>query len=171
MAAERPLTLPPDVSGVHRLELDAGGRKPYAGDVEVPRGQELGVHGRLSFKPARSTAVVSGALAVGAFVGSVLLFRQAAQPVTPSPGSQPGSATLAPTLYRVGGGLAIGVGALLSASTVYSIVSDPTPPSGVKLDKPKELDESDLDSPVVPGRRGRVFGDEARASERSSCAL
>ena len=158
-------------AGSHRVELDAVGRKLWAGDVDVPRGQELGLHGRLSVKPARSGAVVTGALTVGAIVGGVALFRQAAQPsasMTGSvgPGSSTGGApTGAPTWLRVGGVVSFGLGALLGVSTVYSLVSDPTPPSNVKLDKPKELDDSELDvvpSSGVPGSRGRVFGSDAR---------
>lgn len=161
-------------SGPHKLSLEASGRKPYAGDVEVPRGQELGVHGRLSYKPARGTAVVSGALAVGAVIGGVVLFKQAAAPAEPSPASSTGSAsTSASTWYRVGGVASFGVGALLGASTIYSLVTDPTPPSTIRLDKAKDLDESELDTGggYVPGRRGRVLGDEARASTRSCGAL
>lgn len=161
-------------AGPHKVELDAAGRKTWTGDVEVPRGQALGVHGRLSLKPARGGAVVTGALAVGAIVGGVALFKQATQLPASTPSSGPvgpsssngGAPTGAPTWLRVGGGVAFGLGALLGASTVYSLVSDPTPPSNVKLDKPKELDESELDvvpSGGVPGSRGRVFGADARA--------
>lgn len=156
-------------SGSHKLELSAGGRKTYLGDVEVPRGQELSVHGRLSFAPARSSAVVSGALAVGAIVGGVVLFKQAAAPQdTASLGTAGNAPSSAPTWFRVGGAVSFGVGALLGASTVYSIVNDPTPPSTLRTDKPKDLDESDLDVPggYVPGPRGRVLGDEARAEPR-----
>lgn len=152
-------------SGTHKLELSAKGRKPFSGDVEVPRGQELGVHGRLSFAPERRTAVVSGALAVGAIVGGVALFKQAATP--PAPGVDgTSSAGNKATWFRVGGVASFGVGALLGASTVYALVSDPSPPSAIKLDKPKDLDESDLDPSggFVPGRRGRILGDEARAA-------
>ncbi|MFT3765561.1 MAG: PEGA domain-containing protein [Minicystis sp.] len=159
-------------SGPHKLELEASGRKTYAGEIEVPRGQELGVHGRLSYKPARSTTVVSGALTVGAIVGGIALFKQAASPQEPSMGSPPGNApTGASTWLRVGGAASFGVGALLGASTVYSIVTDPTPPSTVRLDKPKDLDESELDVPggFVPGARGRVLGDDARANNTRQC--
>ncbi|APR87690.1 TonB-dependent receptor [Minicystis rosea] len=157
-------------SGAHKLELEANGRKTYAGDIEVPRGQELAVHGRLSYKPARSSTVVSGALAVGAIVGGIALLRQAGMPAEPTAGSPPGNApTNAATWLRVGGGASFAVAALLGASTVYSIVKDPTPPSTVKLDKPKDLDDSELDVPAggfVPGVRGRVLGDDARATSR-----
>jgi hypothetical protein len=157
-------------SGPHKVELEAVGRKVWAGDVDVPRGQELGVHGRLSVKPARSGAVVTGALAVGAIIGGVALFKQAALPsasTTGTPGSPTGGApTNAPTWLRVGGAVSFGLSALFGASTVYALVSDPTPPSNVKLDKPKELDDAELDtvpSGGVPGARGRVFGTDARA--------
>lgn len=161
-------------SGPHRLELEAPDRKTFAGDVEVPRGQEIAVHGRLSFKPSRGTAVVSGALAVGAVVGGVALFKQASVASEPGASAAPGNApTGAPTWLRVGGVISFGVGALLGASTVYSIVSDPTPPSTLKLDKPKDLDESDVDAnqgSAVPGPRGRIFGD-ARVNERRCGAM
>lgn len=151
-------------AGAHQLEIDGPDRKTYLGKIEVPRGQELGVHGRLAYKPARSTTVVSGALAVGAIIGGVALFKQASAPEAPAaPGSAP---TDAATWLRVGGVASFGLGALLSATTVYSIVVDSSPPSTVKLDKPRDLDESELDtvpSGPVPGPRGRVFGAEARA--------
>jgi tetratricopeptide (TPR) repeat protein len=151
-------------SGPHKVELEASGRKTYSGTIEVPRGQRLGVHGRLAYKPARSTTVVSGALAVGAIIGGVALFKQAA---TPEASAAPGSApTGAATWLRVGGVASFGVGALLSASTIYSLAVDNSPPSTVRLDKPKDLDDSELDKAPggpVPGPRGRMFKDEARA--------
>ena len=147
--------------GVHRLELEAPGRKTYAGDVDVPRGQELGVHGRFTFKPARSTSIATGALSVGAVVGGIALLRQADQPQpAPAPGMAPSNT---PTYYRVGGGIALGVGALLGAATVYSIVRDPTPPSRVQLDKPRDLVEDDAEPAPATGPRERIFGAEAAA--------
>jgi PEGA domain len=156
--------------GNHRLELEADGRKTYAGDVEVPRGQELGVHGRLSFRPPRSSAVATGALAVGAVVGGVALFRQAGQPPPPSvPGMTSTAAT--PTYLRIGGVVSFGVGALLGFSTVYAVASDPTPPSRVQLDKPRDLADDDGE-PVPPaGSDGRIFGAEAAAEPRGCRAL
>jgi hypothetical protein len=148
--------------GKHLLELESDGRKTYSGDVEVPRGQELGVHGRLSFKPPRSSAVATGALAVGAVVGGIALFHQAAQPEAPPPlGMAPSNA---PTYFRVGGAVSFGVAALLGFSTVYSLFSDPTPPSRVQLDKPRDF-EDDEGEPAAPraGPRGRIFGAEASA--------
>jgi hypothetical protein len=149
--------------GKHRLELEADGRKTYSGDVEVPRGQELAVHGRLSFRPARSSAVATGALAVGAVVGGIALFHQAAQPQPPPPlGMAPSNV---PTYFRVGGAVSFGVGALLGFSTVYSLVSDPTPPSRVQLDRPRDFEENDGEQPAAPSVRphGRIFGAEAAA--------
>jgi hypothetical protein len=152
--------------GVHRLELEASGRKTFSGDVEVPRGQELGVHGRLSFKPARSTTIATGALAVGAVVGGIVLFRNASQPQPPpAPGMAPSNA---PTYFRVGGVVSLGVGALLGFSTVYSIVTDPTPPSRVQLDKPKDLIEDDAEPASPNGPRRRIFGAET-AAKRPDC--
>jgi tetratricopeptide (TPR) repeat protein len=153
--------------GKHRLSIEAPGRKAYVGEIEVPRGQELGVHGRLSFKPARSTSVITGALAVGAVVGGVALLKQAAAPQAVTPDSPPGNAPSgAPTWLRVGSGISFGVGAILGASTIYSIVVDPTPPSTVRLDKPKDLDDAELDVQTggfIPGPRGRILGNDARA--------
>ena len=150
-------------SGPHRLELSADGRKTFAGDVEVPRGQELGVHGRLSYKPARANAIATGALTVGAIVGGVALFQQAGQAqAAPAPGMAPSGA---PTYLRVGGGISFGVGALLGFGTVYALVHDPTPPSRVQLDKPRDFGEDDDPAPEVApgGARGRIFGTEAAA--------
>ncbi|MEO7328614.1 MAG: PEGA domain-containing protein, partial [Minicystis sp.] len=62
-------------SGPHKVELDASGRKTFSGTVEVPRGQEVAVHGRLSYSPPRRDAVLSGALAVGAAVGGIFLLQ------------------------------------------------------------------------------------------------
>jgi hypothetical protein len=147
--------------GRHRVELLAEGRKTWAGDVEVPRGQEIGVHGRVSFQPPRSSATATGALAVGAVVGGIALFRQAGEPQTVAPGMAPSNA---PTYYRAGGVVAFGVGALLGFSTVYSLVSDPTPPSRIVVDKPADLTADDTEPAPPAGARGRVFGAEAAAS-------
>jgi len=156
-------------AGSHRLELEANGRKKtYAGDIDVPRGQELGVHGRLSFKPARSSAVVSGALTVGAIVGSVAFFKQQPAADTTMNGTL-ATSTAAPssaTLFKVGGALSLGAAALLGFSTVYSVVSDPTPPSRVLLDKVRELDDDEADAQPLGPAKGprRIFGTEARAT-------
>ena len=170
-----PLGEPVDIrldAGPHKVDLEAPGRKTYSGTIEVPRGQRLGVHGRLAYKPTRSTTVVSGALAVGAIVGGVALIKQAGTPeATAAPGAAP---TGASTWLRVGGVAAFGVGALLGASTIYSLVVDNSPPSTVRLDKPKDLDESELDvapGGPAPGPRGRVFGDEARRRDRRCNAM
>jgi hypothetical protein len=153
--------------GVHRLELEAPGRKTFAGDVDVPRGQELGVHGRFVFKPARSASIATGALSVGAIVGGIALVRQASQPQpAPAPGATPSDA---PTYYRVGSGVAFGVGALLGAATIYSLVTDPTPPSRIQLDKPQDLGDDDTEPGSAPGPRERIFRPEV-AAERSRCA-
>lgn len=149
-------------SGKHKIELEASGRKTYTGDIEVPAGQEQGVHGRLSEKPARSAAIATGTLTVGGVVGGIALFKQAAQPVdmtgsTTQVGSSPSNS---PTYLRIGGVISFGVSALFAATTVYALVSDPTPPSRLTLDKPKDLDEDeDASGAVPPG--GRIFGDEA----------
>jgi len=156
--------------GSHRLELEADGRKTYAGDVDVPRGQELGVHGRLSFKPPRGSAVATGALAVGAVVGGVVLFRQAGQPPPPpAPGMAPASTS---TYLRIGGVASFGVGGLLGFSTVYALAADPTPPSRVQLDKPRDLVEDDGEpAPPAAGPGGRIFGAEASAEPHACRAL
>jgi hypothetical protein len=121
----------------------------------------LGVHGRLSFKPPRSSAVATGALAVGAVVGGIALFRQAGQPQTTALGMAPSNA---PTYFRVGGAVSFGVGALLGFSTVYALVTDPTPPSRVQLDKPRDFEEDDRE-PASPsaGPRAGIFGADASA--------
>ncbi len=131
--------------GKHQLTLEAEGRKPYTGDVDVPRGQELGVHGRLSYRPSRASVVATGALTVGAIVGGIALFQQAAQrQPPPTPGT---SSPSTPTYLRVGGGISFGLSGLLGFSTVYAIVRDPTPASRVQIDKPRDLDE---DEPAPP---------------------
>jgi PEGA domain len=146
-------------AGKHRIELEAGGRKTYAGDVEVPRGQRLGVHGLLSYKPERGSAVVTGALTVGAIVGGVALFKQ--QPA-PSPSTPTGTTpTSVAPWFKVGGAVSLGLAALLGFSTVYVLVTDSKPPSRVRLDKVKDLDEDELDTPpagATPGPRERLFG-------------
>jgi len=143
--------------GKHQLALEADGRKPYTGEIEVPRGQELGVHGRLSYRPSRTSPIATGALTVGAVVGGIALFQMAAQRQTPMPGMAPASSS---TYLRVGGGVSFGLSGLLGFATVYAIVHDPAPPSRVQLDKPRDLDE-DVPAPPPDAPR-RVFGVEAR---------
>src|SRR5262249_6960011 len=94
----------------------------------------------------------------------IALFKQAAQPVdmtgsTTQVGAAPSNS---PTYLRVGGVVSFGVSALLAATTVYALASDPTPPSRVVLDKPKDLDDDENGEGGSPdGSRGRSFGDEA----------
>ena len=119
------------------------------------------MHGRFTFKPARSTWIATGALAVGAVVGGIALLRQASQPQPPPVlGMAPSDS---PTYYRVGSGIAFGVGALLGAATVYGVVRDPTPPSRVQLDKPKDLGDDDAEPAPAAGPRERIFGADAAA--------
>jgi hypothetical protein len=149
-------------AGKHRIELEAGGRKTYAGDVEVPRGQRLGVHGLLSYKPERGSAVVTGALTVGAIVGGVALFKQSGQASTPTSTTPTGmTPTSVAPWFKVGGAVSLGLAGLLGFSTVYVLATDSKPPSRVRLDKVKDLDEDELDTPppgAAPGPRERLFG-------------
>ncbi len=152
--------------GKHQITLEAEGRKTYTGDLEVPHGQDLGVHGRLSYKPSRSGAVATGALTVGAIVGGIVLFQQASQAQPPpAPGM---SSASTPTYLRIGGGVSFGASALFAFSTVYAILHDPTPPSRVLLDKPRELDETEIDPPSPAGPSRRIFGVEA-AADHAQC--
>ncbi len=132
-------------SGPHKVELDAPGRKPFIGTVEVPRGQEVSVHGRLSYSPPRRDAVLSGALTVGAAVGGVFLLQQPThrfvKDFTSPIGLRAVDASNQPWL-KVGGGVALGLSALLAGATVYSLVHDPNPPSQLKRDEPQEFEGS-----------------------------
>ncbi len=155
-------------AGKHRVELEAKGRKTWAGDVEVPRGQRLGVHGLLSYKPERGSAVVTGALTVGAIVGGIALFKQSGQQPAPTASTPTGmTPTGVAPWFKVGGAVSLGLAGLLGFSTVYVLATDATPPSRVRLDKPKDLEEGELDAPApAPGPRGRLFGSiEAPPSE------
>ena len=130
-------------AGPHQVELDASGRKTFAGEVIVPRGQEVAVHGRLAFKPPRSNAVLSGTLAVGAGVGAVVLFRQPSYELREGL-DFPGLPRVAPTgtqpWFRVGGFVSLGVSGLLVLATGYSLINDPNPPSNAQIDRPREID-------------------------------
>ena len=130
-------------AGPHVVELDAGGRKTFTGEVIVPRGQEIAVHGRLAFSPPRSNAVLSGTLAVGAAVGAVVLFRQPSYELREGL-DFPGLPRVAPTgtqpWFRVGGFVSLGVSGLLVLATGYSLINDPNPPSNAQIEKPRELD-------------------------------
>ena len=149
-------------AGKHRVELEADGRKTYAGDVEVPRGRRLGVHGLLSYKPERGSAVVTGALTVGAIVGGVALFKQSAQTPSPTASTPTGmTPTNVGPWFKVGGAVSLGLAGLLGFSTVYVLATDKKPPSRVRLDKPKDLEEDELDTPppgAPPVPSGRLFG-------------
>jgi tetratricopeptide (TPR) repeat protein len=135
-------------AGRHKVELDAGGHKAFTGDVEVPPGQEIAVHGRLALSPPRLNALASGALAVGAGVGAAALFRQPSYelrgfdfggvPRYGPTGTQP--------WLKIGGGVAVGVSGLLVLATGYSLLHDPYPASRVQVDAPREFG-----SPAEPG--------------------
>ena len=130
-------------AGAHTVELDASGRKTFTGEVVVPRGQEVAVHGRLAFKPPRSNAVLSGALAVGAGVGAVVLFRQPSYELREGL-DFPGLPRVAPTgtqpWFRVGGFVSLGVSGLLVLATGYSLINDPNPASNAQIERPRDLD-------------------------------
>jgi hypothetical protein len=149
-------------AGQHKLELEAGGRKTYTGYLDVPRGQRLGVHGLLSYKPERGSAVVTGALTVGAIVGGVALLKQSAAEPAPTSSTPTGMTPSGVTpWFKVGGAISLGLAALLGFSTVYVLATDNKPPSRVRLDKPKDLEEDELETPppgATPGPQGRLFG-------------
>ncbi len=130
-------------AGPHKIELDASGRKTFSGEVIVPRGQEVAVHGRLAFTPPRSNAVLSGTLAVGAAVGAAVLFRQPSYELYEGL-DFPGLPRFGPTgtqpWFKVGGFVSLGVSGLLVLATGYSLINDPNPPSRAQIDKPREID-------------------------------
>jgi hypothetical protein len=139
-------------AGPHTVELDASGRKTFTGDVVVPRGQEVALHGRLAFKPPRSNAVLSGALAVGAGVGAVVLFRQPSYELREGL-DFPGLPRVAPTgtqpWFRVGGFVSLGVSGLLVLATGYSLINDPNPPSNAQIERPRDLDAPPSSRPAL----------------------
>jgi hypothetical protein len=144
-------------AGPHKVELDASGRKAFTGEVIVPRGQEVAVHGRLAFTPPRSNAVLSGTLAVGAAVGAVVLFRQPSYELREG-FDFPNLPRFGPTgtqpWFRIGGFVSLGVSGLLVLATGYSLLNDPNPPSGAKIDKPHELDaDASSKSPPAPDKK------------------
>jgi len=130
-------------AGPHKIELDASERKTFSGEVIVPRGQEVAVHGRLAFTPPRSNAVLSGTLAVGAAVGAAVLFRQPSYELHEGL-DFPGLPRFGPTgtqpWFKVGGFVSLGVSGLLVLATGYSLLNDPNPPSRAQIDKPREID-------------------------------
>jgi hypothetical protein len=143
-------------AGPHQIDLDASGRKTFSGEVLVPRGQEVAVHGRLAFSPPRSNAVLSGTLAVGAAVGAVALFRQPSYELREGL-DFPGLPRFGPTgtqpWFKVGGVVSLGVSGLLVLATGYSLVHDPNPPSRAQVDKPREFDAAPTTkSPPAPAR-------------------
>ncbi|MEP7120109.1 MAG: PEGA domain-containing protein [Byssovorax sp.] len=129
-------------AGPHHVELDASGRKTFSGDVTVPRGQEIALHGRLAFKPPRSNAILSATLAVGAGVGGVVLLRQPSYELREGL-DFPGLPRVVPTgtqpWFRVGGVVSLGVSGLLVLATGYSLVNDPNPPSNAQIDRAREI--------------------------------
>jgi PEGA domain-containing protein len=138
-------------AGPHKVELDASGRKTFTGDVIVPRGQEIAVHGRLAFKPPRSNAVLSGTLAVGAAVGAVVLFRQPSYELRQGL-DFPGLPRVTPTgtqpWFRVGGFVSLGVSGLLVLATGYTLINDPNPASNAQIERPRELDAEASSRPM-----------------------
>ncbi len=145
-------------AGPHQVELDASARKTFTGEVIVPRGQEIAVHGRLAFKPPRSNAVLSGTLAAFAGVGAVVLFRQPSYELREGL-DFPGLPRVAPTgtqpWFRVGGFVSLGVSGLLVLATGYSLINDPNPASNAQIDRPRELDAdpSTRPSSSTPARK------------------
>jgi len=129
-------------AGRHRVELDASGRKAFSGEVEVPKGREVEVHGRLSFSPPRASAVISGTLAVGAAVGAVFLLQQPStrfvgldyqsRPILVPSDAQP--------WFKIGGFVSLGVSGLLAFATAYTLLHDPNPPSRARVEKPHDFE-------------------------------
>ncbi|MFO0760961.1 MAG: PEGA domain-containing protein [Byssovorax sp.] len=132
-------------SGAHEIELAASGRKTFKGKVDVPRGQEIAVHGRLSYTPPRRDAALSGALAAGAIVGGVYLLGRPSHAFVKDFSSPIGLRSTdadGQPWFKVGGGVALGLAGLLTAATVYTIINDPNPPSRLVLDEAQELEGS-----------------------------
>lgn len=146
-------------AGSHKVELDASGRKTFTGDVVVPRGQAVAVHGRLAFTPPRSNAVLSGTLAVGAAVGGVVLLRQPSYELHEGL-DFPGLPRFGPTgtqpYFKIGGFVSLGVSGLLVIATGYSLLNDPNPPSGAKIDRPRELDADPSSKPPAAAEKKKA---------------
>ncbi len=127
-------------AGKHALSLEADGRKSLVSEVNVPRGQELGVHASLEPKYPRGKAIALGVIGAAAIGGGVYLHLEAEKPVG-QPHSEDLSKVFGATRFA-----AFGLGGLLSGLSVFYSIYDPLPDSALKADAPRDWSDA-VDAP------------------------
>jgi tetratricopeptide (TPR) repeat protein len=127
-------------AGKHKVVLDASGRKKFRGEIEVPRGQEVGVHATLIDLYPRGKAIGFGVLSAGAIAGGIVTLPETKIVINKD---DPNVDKSRVDLFRgVSTGLFIGAGVFTAASLFFSFY-DPDPNSLVKLDKAMDLKDED----------------------------
>ncbi|MBI4705591.1 MAG: PEGA domain-containing protein [Deltaproteobacteria bacterium] len=128
-------------AGKHQLVLDASGRKAFAGEIDVPRGQTRSVHATLNESYPRGQAIASGVLAVAAGVGGYFLYDFANRRAEKEDEEKTPEEDRNSHIFRnISYGVLAGAGVLAGVSIFFSIY-DPVPDSFVQADEPRELDE------------------------------
>jgi hypothetical protein len=136
-------------AGKHKVVLDASGRKKFRGEIEVPRGQEVGVHATLIDLYPRGKAIGFGVLSAGAIAGGIVTLPESKVVVDKSdPNVDPKRVDMFRYLST---GLFIGAGVFTAASVFFSVY-DPDPDSLVKLDKPADLKDDDEKKAAIAPR-------------------
>ncbi len=135
-------------AGKHKVVLDASGRKKFKGEIDVPRGQEVGVHATLIDLYPRGKAVGFGVLSAAAIAGAIVTLPETKIVINKEdPNVEKGKLDLFRGLST---GLFIGAGVFTAASLFFSFY-DPDPDSLVKLDKAQDLkDDDDKKASIAP---------------------
>ncbi|HHH11242.1 MAG TPA: hypothetical protein ENK23_04120 [Sorangium sp.] len=138
-------------AGKHKLYLDADGRKTYEGEVEVPRGREQPVHGRLTNSYPRGKAVVMGVLAAGLGVGGLFMHLEAKKPV-----GMPHNEDIH-QVFSIGRYVAWGGAGLFAGLSIFYAVYDPNPDPVLKEDDKHDFpDTEDRDAGPTDYDAGKV---------------
>jgi tetratricopeptide (TPR) repeat protein len=148
-AGQKPLMLKLP-AGPHQLELDASGRNAYEGTIEVPRGQQVAVHGTLIESKGWGQAIGLAVAAAGATVGGVLFWQHAQSRKDDGEDDHE-------TYWWLGTGMFIG-GSVFGAASTFFFIYDPTDDSLVKQSDPRDLPDKEPPARAAHGPRAVGIG-------------
>nr|PZN25011.1 MAG: hypothetical protein DIU78_11060 [Pseudomonadota bacterium] len=133
-------------AGVHPLAVSSEGRKPFHGEVEIPRGQVQPAFVRLIPTYPRGAAWVQAVLSA-ACIGTGVYLGVESNRLYSELDADRRVGVLAPDdprvskgrWFSIGANVGFGAGGILGALATYNFVKDPLPESSVRLGAPEEF--------------------------------
>ncbi|HLV67675.1 MAG TPA: PEGA domain-containing protein [Polyangiaceae bacterium] len=144
-------------AGVHPLVVSSEGRKPFHGEVEIPRGRVQPAFVRLIPTYPRGAAWVQAILSAacvgtGVYLGveSNRLYSELEADRRLGVLAADDSRVTKGRWFSIGANVGFGAGGILGALATYNFVKDPLPESSVRLSAPEEFPKEG-ERPGAPG--------------------